>query len=1187
MPGRRLTRLLVATVTTAVVLSVSSAFNIDVNNPDVFTGEQKDFFGYKVLQHRSSRSKGIIVTAPLQLNGSGGIFKQVLGPTPERFNFTGSENPPNSTVRHLGLSIAADPSDSHFTACSPSLVHECSGNTYMNSLCYNFSDSFQEVSSFKPMFQECTKKKVDLVFLFDGSRSMTKEEFQENKKFIEKIMNSLKNTSIKFAAAQFAFAIRTVFDFNDYTKGTALEKLWKEPHMDSLTNTHRGLKFVLDNLFENPAAGASADADKVLVIITDGDPSDTNYENIIETYDKKNIDRFVIGVEKEAGMKKYKSFGSDPKEKHVFEIKNYQGLEGILENFQNRIFSIEGTKGIRAGTLTKEMAQSGFSAAFHKDTLVLGSVGSNSWRGSLQEQSHQNDEIWDPEMPMDSYMGYSISVGERNHTRVYMTGAPRFNHTGQVVLFQHEKNKWKLAQRINGDQIGSYFGAELCSLDVNSDGITDFLLVGAPMFFQTREKEGKLYVYNLNDNIQLLEKQSVMAPFRGRFGSTISSLADLNGDGLREVAVGAPLEDDNRGAVYIYHGDVHKGIRSSHSQKISGDLIPVGMRFFGQAIDGRMDLGDDGLPDVVVGSQGAAVVLRSKPVYNITARLSFHPEEINSEEIDCLLSNDVNLPMVTLSACFEMKEATKSRSGTAGFGLDISYSLNVDPLRGTHRGFFIPTNRKSRNLKSNIHVKDTETACFNHSIYMPKCVKDTLSPVKIALNFSQTGRKNSSAILNMDRITQTSVEVPFQKRCRKNDVCIAELEVDFTPLTSELLVTEDNFFNISVTLANSGDDSYNTSLSIHYPPGLSFSRMSFLEGTRPTLHNCRDGEEEEVLDRTVCDVSLPVFRSRMSATFLVSFRLIKDFSWNDTMLMTVAANSDNSNSSRITALSKSFPVQYQIRMAVTVKEESVSYLKFTVEESAPQSLRTSYRINNIGFKDVPVNVTLVFPTRLDYDFEMRNYYVLVQPNITQCSDIFKVENEHHCPAELHCFTMKCDGFLLRNRSAVDFTLAGDVEFRHLRQQAENVAFFQRYSGRRAAVKFRSFIRVDYDQKRYKLAAQEQTQKPGQWNDNDPTMKSTEVQVEMIIPPDQMLIILTGVLPGLFLIIIIAVIMWKCGCFKRKTFEDDQEEETKASLRSSTPPGGSPAPPRGSLTKSEPGNPDKSSEEILLPPADQA
>lgn len=38
--------------------------------------------------------------------------------------------------------------------------------------------------------------------------------------------------------------------------------------------------------------------------------------------------------------------------------------------------------------------------------------------------------------------------------------------------------------------------------------------------------------------------------------------------------------------------------------------MPSGLRFFGQAIDGGMDLGEDGLPDIVIGSQGAAVVLR-------------------------------------------------------------------------------------------------------------------------------------------------------------------------------------------------------------------------------------------------------------------------------------------------------------------------------------------------------------------------------------------------------------------------------------------------------------------------------------------------------------------------------------------------------------------------------------------------
>lgn len=59
---------------------------------------------------------------------------------------------------------------------------------------------------------------------------------------------------------------------------------------------------------------------------------------------------------------------------------------------------------------------------------------------------------------------------------------------------------------------------------------------------------------------------NVMASSLGRFGTTISSLKDLNGDGLRDIAVGAPLEDDNHGAVYIYLGDRRTGVRNTFSQ---------------------------------------------------------------------------------------------------------------------------------------------------------------------------------------------------------------------------------------------------------------------------------------------------------------------------------------------------------------------------------------------------------------------------------------------------------------------------------------------------------------------------------------------------------------------------------------------------------------------------------------------
>lgn len=51
-------------------------------------------------------------------------------------------------------------------------------------------------------------------------------------------------------------------------------------------------------------------------------------------------------------------------------------------------------------------------------------------------------------------------------------------------------------------QIGSYFGAELCSVDINSDDDTDFLLVGAPLFYQPpQKKEGRIYIYTLTNEV--------------------------------------------------------------------------------------------------------------------------------------------------------------------------------------------------------------------------------------------------------------------------------------------------------------------------------------------------------------------------------------------------------------------------------------------------------------------------------------------------------------------------------------------------------------------------------------------------------------------------------------------------------------------------------------------------------------
>lgn len=41
-------------------------------------------------------------------------------------------------------------------------------------------------------------------------------------------------------------------------------------------------------------------------------------------------------------MDRFKAMASEPKDKNAFKIENYDGLTGILENFQKKIFKMEG-----------------------------------------------------------------------------------------------------------------------------------------------------------------------------------------------------------------------------------------------------------------------------------------------------------------------------------------------------------------------------------------------------------------------------------------------------------------------------------------------------------------------------------------------------------------------------------------------------------------------------------------------------------------------------------------------------------------------------------------------------------------------------------------------------------------------------------------------------------------------------
>uniref|UniRef100_A0A671NA00 Integrin alpha-M-like n=1 Tax=Sinocyclocheilus anshuiensis TaxID=1608454 RepID=A0A671NA00_9TELE len=960
---------------------------------------------------------------------------------------------------------------------------------------------------------ECTKREVNLVFLFDGSASMKTHEFDMNKNFIKDVMKKLSNSSIKFAAVQFSSEIRTVFDFNDYQKGSAEEKLMKEKHMKSLTNTYRAINYVLKNLLNNASSGANLNAQKALVIITDGEPTESDDNNVLNRCEKQNILRYIIGVGT-VSLSTLSQLASEPKHNNTFYIHNYSGLKGLLDNLQKKIYNIEGSKEAHGRDRQKELSQSGFSVVYQEDSVIVGSVGSNDWRGALYEvtgsgSEFRQTEIIDPAVNKDSYMGYSTVLGMRRGVSLLFSGAPRAEHTGLVTLFTKSQNTWTVTRNINGEQIGSYFGASLSLLDVDSDGDSDFLLVGAPLFYQFQPRaEGRLYVYALSE--QYFQKTlNVSESTTGRFAASLASLKDLNGDSLSDVAVGAPLE--NEGVVYIYLGHRRHGINPEHAPqlRVSRSVLP-GLQQFGVSLSGQMDMNDDNLTDIVIGAQGGIVLLKARPVMSVSAQLSFSPKEISLNYFECPSDNTFNA--FDLTSCFTVNERTSS-TGSLEKKLNVSLNLNVDVVRKMNRGFFDQRNVSSRTLQNYV-LLDSGSSCFSFSIFMLRCVADTVSPLKIRMNFSQTDMLsgNSTAVLDVHSRMEEYVEVPFQRNCNSNNSCVADLKLNFSFTNDTLVVVNQAHFSILVSLANPGDDSFNTSIVLHYPEGLSLSKFDAIKPSR-TRSSCGD-RDSGATNRTTCSINTHTHtdtqtdRQTNFTQFLGTFRVTKwDHDWSDRMEMMITANSDNNGNMSDTVVRRSVPVQFAVNLAISLaSENSVTYLNFSLEDRGPKPLNIIYKVENMGVKGLPLSVTLTLPCQT-------THVILTAHN-------FSMQEVHHLfISSYHQIIM------------FHFNLTADAELQNMKEYESKYSF---YEFRRDYV-FNISAELNYNTSRYN-----QTSTGLKYN---PHRSQTAVKVEFVVPPSRMLIVGTGVVGGLIFLIIILVLLLKCGFFKRNRpdefFQDDE------------------------------------------------
>ncbi|XP_034844684.1 integrin alpha-X-like isoform X4 [Mirounga leonina] len=1052
-----------------MALSSSLCFNLDTDQPKTFLMDSAGF-GHSVVQYGNT---WVVVGAPQEIkaaNQTGSLYQcdYSMGKC-EPIHL---QIPPEAVNMSLGLSLAASTNPSQLLACGPTVHHTCQENMYLTGFCFLLGSSSWQAQRLPAALQECPRQEQDIVFLIDGSSSISFHDFKKMLNFVEAVMNQFQRPSTQFSLMQFSSNFQVHFTFKDFTySSNPLVLLDSVRQLGGYTHTATAIQIVTNQLFST-SRGARKDASKILIVITDGqkkgDP--LGYEDVIPMAEAAGIIRYAVGVglafQKKHSWKELNDIASKPSHEYIFKVENFDALRDIQNQLKEKIFAIEGTQTISSSSFELEMSQEGFSAVFTPDGPVLGAVGSFSWSGgaflyppnmspTFINMSQENVDM------RDSYLGYSTELALWKGVQSLILGAPRHQHTGKAVIFTQTSGQWRPKAEVAGTQIGSYFGASLCTVDVDGDGSSDLVLIGAPYYYK---------------------------PTRGG-----------------QVSV-CPLPQG----------------------RISASQLSPSLQYFGQSLSGGQDLTLDGLVDLAVGAHGQVLLLRTRPVLRVWMTIRFKPAEIARSLFECREETSSVNALGDANVCLHIYGSPKNRLGN--LQSSVTFDLTLDPGRQSPRAIFEET--KTWNL-TRVRVLGLGQYCETVKLLLLACVEDSVTPITLRLNFSLVGKPIPSfgslrPMLAVDAQRYYTASLPFEKNCGADHVCQDDLGISFgVSGLKTLLVGSTREINMKVKVWNDGEDSYGTTVTFFYPPGLSYRRVAASKLQPHSPHLTCDGTpaQGQGIQSTRCSINHFILPEGAQVTFLVTFDVSPKAMLGDRLLLTANVSSEN-NTPRTSksTFQMELMVKYAIYTVISSHEQSTKYLNFSASDQEESSqAQHRYQVNNLGQRDLPISIIFSVPMELNGVPVWRELEVFHPQNPSiQCSSERIVHRESDFLTHIQknsvldcsiadCLRFCCDLPSFGIQEELDFILKGNLSFGWVSQTLQK------------KVLVTTVAEITFNRSVY-------SQLPGQ-------EAFLRAQVETVLEKYEVYnpipIIVGSSVGGLLLLALITAILYKVGFFKRQ------------------------------------------------------